>query len=48
MFVPESSSTVQKLLGWLFGRRPELVDVKTVAQSEGRESEGIKYNRVYN
>ncbi|EDO44485.1 predicted protein [Nematostella vectensis] len=37
MFVPESSSKLQKLTSWLLGRRPEFVDPKVVAQGEGRE-----------
>lgn len=37
MFVPESSSTLQKFSSWFFGRRPEFVDPKLVAQGEGRE-----------
>jgi len=37
MFVPESSSTFQKFSAWLFGRRPEFVDPKVVAQGDGRE-----------
>ncbi|EDV27356.1 uncharacterized protein TRIADDRAFT_52971 [Trichoplax adhaerens] len=37
MFVPESSSQLQKLTSWLLGRRPDYVDPTIVAQSEGRE-----------
>ncbi|XP_067043867.1 B9 domain-containing protein 1-like [Acropora muricata] len=37
MFVPESSSKFQKFMSWLFGRRPEFIDPKLVAQGEGRE-----------
>ncbi|XP_057313566.1 B9 domain-containing protein 1-like [Hydractinia symbiolongicarpus] len=37
MFVPESSSLLQKFTAWFFGRRPEFVDPKVVAQGEGRE-----------
>jgi len=37
MFVPESSSYMQKLSSWLLGRRPEFIDPCVVAQSEGRE-----------
>ena len=37
MFVPESSSYMQKFSSWLLGRRPEFVDPCVVAQSEGRE-----------
>ncbi|XP_046352538.1 B9 domain-containing protein 1-like [Haliotis rufescens] len=37
MFVPESSSPLQKLTSWFLGRRPEYVNPKVVAQGEGRE-----------
>jgi len=37
MFVPISSSRLQKFTSWFMGRRPEFVDAKVVAQSEGRE-----------
>ncbi|XP_028417327.1 B9 domain-containing protein 1-like [Dendronephthya gigantea] len=37
MFVPESSSRLQKFTSWFLGRRPEFVDPKVVAQGEGRE-----------
>lgn len=37
MFVPESSSQLQKLTAWILGRRPEYVDVRVLAQGEGRE-----------
>lgn len=37
MFVPESSSQIQKFTSWLTGRRPEYIDPKVVAQSEGRD-----------
>jgi len=37
MFVPESSSYMQKFSSWLLGRRPEFIDPCVVAQSEGRE-----------
>lgn len=37
MFVPESSSLLQKFTAWFFGRRPEFVDPKIVAQGEGRD-----------
>ncbi|KAK7069346.1 B9 domain-containing protein 1 [Halocaridina rubra] len=36
-FVPESASTVQKLMAWLTGRRPEFVDPKLIAHGKGRE-----------
>ncbi|XP_069697882.1 B9 domain-containing protein 1 [Periplaneta americana] len=37
MFVPESTSLLQKLTCWLTGRRPEYVDPRVLAQGEGRE-----------
>ncbi|XP_038618931.1 B9 domain-containing protein 1 [Tachyglossus aculeatus] len=37
MFVPESTSKLQKLTSWFMGRRPEFTDPKVVAQGEGRE-----------
>ncbi|NXY46856.1 B9D1 protein, partial [Ceuthmochares aereus] len=37
MFVPESSSELQKFTSWFTGRRPEFTDPKVVAQGEGRE-----------
>ncbi|XP_039256641.1 B9 domain-containing protein 1-like [Styela clava] len=37
MFVPESSSKLQKFTSWFLGRRPEFVDPKVVAQGEGRD-----------
>lgn len=42
MFVPESSSTLQKLTSWLTGKRPEYVDARLLARGDGRE--GIKYS----
>ena len=36
LFVPESASLIQKLAGWLMGRRPEYVDPRVVASGEGR------------
>ena len=39
MFVPESSSLLQKLTAWFLGRRPEYVHPRVVAQGEGREGE---------
>ncbi|XP_075421910.1 B9 domain-containing protein 1 isoform X2 [Ascaphus truei] len=38
MFVPESSSKLQKFTSWFMGRRPEFTDPKVVAQGEGREA----------
>ncbi|KAG1668017.1 B9 domain-containing protein 1 [Nymphon striatum] len=37
MFVPESASTLQKLTGWLTGRRPEYIDPRVLAQGQGRD-----------
>ncbi|XP_043831013.1 B9 domain-containing protein 1 [Dromiciops gliroides] len=37
MFVPESTSKLQKWTSWFMGRRPEYTDPKIVAQGEGRE-----------
>lgn len=37
MFVPESSSLVQKFTSWLIGRRPEYIDPRVVSQGEGRD-----------
>ncbi len=37
MFVPQSSSVIQRLAGWALGRRPEFVDARVVAAGEGRE-----------
>jgi B9 domain-containing protein 1 len=54
MFVPESSSKLQKFTSWIMGRRPEFIDAKFVAQGESREvtrvrSQGsitVKFNVV--
>ena len=37
MFVPESTSGLQAIVGWMLGRRPEFVDPRVVARGEGRE-----------
>ncbi|CAH0385187.1 unnamed protein product [Bemisia tabaci] len=37
MYVPESSSLLQKLTSWLTGRRPEFIDPKVIGQGAGRE-----------
>ena len=37
MFVPVSSSLVQRAAGFLLGRRPEFVDPRVVAAGEGRD-----------
>ncbi|XP_044289753.1 B9 domain-containing protein 1 isoform X3 [Varanus komodoensis] len=37
MFVPESTSKLQKFTSWFTGRHPEFTDPKVIAQGEGRE-----------
>ncbi|XP_063236197.1 B9 domain-containing protein 1 [Bacillus rossius redtenbacheri] len=37
MFVPETSSLLQKLTCWLTGRRPEYIDSRVLARGEGRQ-----------
>lgn len=37
MFVPESTSGLQAVVGWMLGRRPEFVDPRLVSRGEGRE-----------
>lgn len=37
MFVPESTSLLQKFTSWLTGQRPELIDPKILSASEGRQ-----------
>jgi len=37
MFVPTSTSMVQKFTSWIFGRRPEFVNPIIATQGEGRE-----------
>ncbi|KAM7067020.1 B9 domain-containing protein 1 isoform 3-T3 [Molossus nigricans] len=44
MFVPESTSKLQKFTSWFMGRRPEYTDPKVVAQGEGREGLNIDRN----
>ncbi|XP_023702105.1 B9 domain-containing protein 1 isoform X2 [Cryptotermes secundus] len=44
MFVPESTSLLQKLTCWLTGRRPEYVDSRMLAQGEGREVSKLRHN----
>ncbi|XP_064479312.1 B9 domain-containing protein 1-like [Ornithodoros turicata] len=48
MFVPESSSFLQKLTSWVTGRRPEFIDFKTAARGEGREVTRTSSNGVVN
>lgn len=45
MFVPESSSFLQKITSWLTGRRPEYIDPRVLAQGDGRE--GVTYVNIY-
>lgn len=42
MFVPESTSYLQKFTSWLLGTRPEFVDPKFITQSDGREVTRVK------
>ncbi|ODN01719.1 B9 domain-containing protein 1 [Orchesella cincta] len=44
LFVPESSSFLQKISAWLMGRQPEFVDPKLLAQSEGRQVVRVQSN----
>lgn len=37
MFVPQASSKLQQFASWILGQRPEYIDPKFVAQSNGRE-----------
>lgn len=37
MFVPEHSSMMQRVTGYLLGRKPEFVDPRVVASGEGRD-----------
>lgn len=37
VFVPESASLMQRIAGWVMGRRPEFVDPRVVASGEGRD-----------
>ncbi|KAH0950664.1 hypothetical protein HN011_001044 [Eciton burchellii] len=37
IYVPESSSTLQRVVEWLTGRRPELIDPAILASGAGRE-----------
>lgn len=48
MFVPESSSVLQKITSWLTGRRPEYIDPRVLAQGEGREVTRVRsQGKVY-
>lgn len=37
LFVPESTSLLQKFFAWSQGRRPEYIDPRVLAHGEGRE-----------
>ncbi|CAF0728564.1 unnamed protein product [Brachionus calyciflorus] len=37
LFVPESTSKMQKFFAWIQGRRPEYIDPRVLAHGEGRE-----------
>ena len=42
LFVPESTSKMQKFLAWVQGRRPEYIDPRVLAHGEGREGTFLK------
>ncbi len=42
LFVPESTSKMQKFLAWIRGRRPEYVDPRVIAHGDGREVTRVK------
>ena len=46
LFVPESSSFIQKISSWIVGRRPEFIDPKLIAQGEGRQGALAERERV--
>ncbi|CAG2169927.1 unnamed protein product [Oppiella nova] len=48
MFVPQSSSLIQRWTSWFSGRKPEFIDPKVVAQSEGREVIRVSSNGYVN
>lgn len=48
MFVPQSSSLVHQITSWFTGRKPEFIDPKVVAQSEGREVIRVSSNGYLN
>lgn len=41
VYVPESSSVLQRFASWLTGRRPELIDPTILASGGGRERKAI-------
>ena len=42
LFVPESTSKMQKFFAWIQGRRPEYIDPRVIAHGEGREVTRVK------
>ena len=48
MFVPESTSGLQALVGWMLGRRPEFVDPRVVARGEGRDVTRVRSQGTVN
>ncbi|GMT32826.1 hypothetical protein PFISCL1PPCAC_24123, partial [Pristionchus fissidentatus] len=45
-FTPEASSSIQSLVGWITGRRPEFVDPGILVQEDGREVTKVKSQGV--
>ncbi len=52
LFVPESTSKMQKFFAWIQGRRPEYIDPRVIAHGEGREVTRVRsqgfINLVFN
>ena len=48
MFVPESTSGLQAVVGWMLGRRPEFVDPRVVARGEGRDVTRVRSQGTVN
>jgi hypothetical protein len=52
LFVPESTSELQKFFAWIQGRRPEYIDPRVLASGEGREVTRVRsqgyMNLVFN
>lgn len=44
LFVPQASTTLQKIIGYFTGRYAEFIEPRIVAMAEGRE--GIKFNNI--
>jgi B9 domain-containing protein 1 len=42
LFVPESTSKMQKFFAWIQGRRPEYIDPRVIAYGDGREVTRVK------